>query len=596
MSEDKPKLLVLGRDEGASRAAADQLAAFYRAEVATPGADPMLQLRSGEFRAVLADVGDFLPLERGLVHELAAVVLHTIGEGVCIVDAEGRMAWSNRQMRRFQQPVHDQARRICGQALQIFNAQTGVLASAGADNRSRSKKFAFQVSDRYFEMICSPVLDDQGAAAQVVAVVWDATSGKRLQSKIDAIDSAGRELAKLDKDELIQLAPAERLRLLQDKIIRYSRDLMHFDHFNIRVLDRRNNKLEVVIAQGLPAEALEIDLYAQPQGNGISGFVGATGRSYICHDTEKDPRYVLGLEHCKSSLTVPLNLFDEVVGVYNIESESVGAFTEDDRQFAEIFGRYVALALSILDLLVVERCNIRGQVTDNVVQSLTTPLENIAQRAQGLLDRHQNDAATRESVQALLAEVEDMQAKMRTVEAGPQAVLGADASADVSQGPSFAGLSILVADDEPAVRDTIEQVLAQRNAEVFVCKDGYEACTLLEQRGFDLVVSDIRMPFRTGYEIFSCAQRYHPGLPVLLMTGFGYDPHHSIVRASQEGLAGVMFKPFQAEQLVEEVEKAVRPPAEDGSDATDPTPEGASASGASGGGAGEASSNGAATS
>ena len=82
----------------------------------------------------------------------------------------------------------------------------------------------------------------------------------------------------------------------------------------------------MVIAEGLPPEALEIELYAQPEGNGISGYVAATGRSYICHDTEKDSRYVLGLEHSKSSLTVPLMLFDEVVGVYNVESDQVGAF------------------------------------------------------------------------------------------------------------------------------------------------------------------------------------------------------------------------------------------------------------------------------
>jgi DNA-binding NtrC family response regulator len=41
------------------------------------------------------------------------------------------------------------------------------------------------------------------------------------------------------------------------------------------------------------------------------------------------------------------------------------------------------------------------------------------------------------------------------------------------------------------------------------------------------------------------------------MTGFGYDPHHSIVRASQEGLQCVLFKPFQAERLIEEVHKAL---------------------------------------
>jgi DNA-binding NtrC family response regulator len=41
------------------------------------------------------------------------------------------------------------------------------------------------------------------------------------------------------------------------------------------------------------------------------------------------------------------------------------------------------------------------------------------------------------------------------------------------------------------------------------------------------------------------------------MTGFGYDPNHSIVRASREGLATVLFKPFKIEQLLEEVHKAL---------------------------------------
>jgi DNA-binding NtrC family response regulator len=46
-------------------------------------------------------------------------------------------------------------------------------------------------------------------------------------------------------------------------------------------------------------------------------------------------------------------------------------------------------------------------------------------------------------------------------------------------------------------------------------------------------------------------------IPVILMTGFGYDPHHSIVRASQEGLQCVLFKPFQIDRLMEEVRKAL---------------------------------------
>jgi hypothetical protein len=42
------------------------------------------------------------------------------------------------------------------------------------------------------------------------------------------------------------------------------------------------------------------------------------------------------------------------------------------------------------------------------------------------------------------------------------------------------------------------------------------------------------------------------------MTGFGYDPSHSIVRASQEGLQAVLFKPFKVDQLLNECRKALQ--------------------------------------
>jgi DNA-binding NtrC family response regulator len=46
-------------------------------------------------------------------------------------------------------------------------------------------------------------------------------------------------------------------------------------------------------------------------------------------------------------------------------------------------------------------------------------------------------------------------------------------------------------------------------------------------------------------------------VPVILMTGFGYDPHHSIVRASQDGLQSVLFKPFEIQLLLTQVREAL---------------------------------------
>ena len=553
MKEMRPRVLVFAGRMARDYAVAQRLGEQFQVDVFDRMDEALTALRQHDYHAVFADVGDFLPLERGLVGEKSSLILNTIGEGVCIVDADGRVTWSNQRMRGFHADVSDYVRRICGQALTIFTAQTGPMT------QPRSRKFTFQVTDRYFEMICSPVIGDDSQIQQVVAVVWDATSGKRLQSKIDAIDASGRELARIEGDVVAKMTPTERLKLLQDKIIRYSKDLMHFDHFAIRLLDKRHNKLEVVIAEGLPPEALEIDLYAQPEGNGISGYVAATGRSYICPDTEKDPRYIVGLTHSKSSLTVPLMLFDEVVGVYNIESEAVGAFSEDDRQFAEIFGRYVALALNILNLLRIERTTTSGQITENVIEEIAEPLNDILVTARNLMEEYIGDDSMRDRLGEIVEHVESIHATIRDVAEGPRTILGRDRIKPREKDPLLVGKRVLVADDEPNIRATIGEILRKYECDVQLVKDGYEACALLEQEHFDLVISDIKMPYRNGYEIFAAAHRQRPELPVILMTGFGYDPHHSIVRASQEGLASVLFKPFKVEQLLEEVRKALAP-------------------------------------
>ncbi|MEQ9460067.1 MAG: response regulator [Phycisphaeraceae bacterium] len=553
MSE-RPRILVLGDGLSIEEPALANLGESLDIHRIDDVTDAIDALKTGQYDAVFAAVGDFLPLERALVEDRASLVLNTIGEGVLVVDRQGRSSWCNRKMRTFRPDVFEQAKRIGLQALTIFTAQSSPVADAV---QPRSKKFTFQVGEQYFEMICSGVPDEEGHIRQVVGVVWDATSGRRIQSKIDAIDASGRELSRIDREAVTKLSPSERLKLLQEKIIKYSKDLMHFDHFAIRLLDRRSNKLEVVIAEGLPPDALEIDLYAQPEGNGISGFVAATGRSYICHDTEKDPRYVVGLEHSKSSLTVPLMLDDRVIGVYNVESETVGAFTEDDRQFAEIFARPIAQALHMLDLLLIERCNTSGLVTDSVVQGLTAPLNDVVTEAQTLMEEYIGDDTMRERLGRIIEHVQSMRDSIKQAAAGPGVVLGSGDGKHVEVDPRFAGRKILVADDERNIRETIRDILVRQGCSVEICKDGYEACCRLEQDQYDLVVSDIRMPYRNGYEIFAAAQRSRDGLPVVLMTGFGYDPHHSIVRASQEGLASVMFKPFKVDQLLDEVRKAL---------------------------------------
>ncbi len=556
MSHDKPRVLVLAGRQDARAEVLESLGQHFELEVHHDMEGAFNALRQGMFAAVFAEVGDFLPLERAMFDRQVSLVLNTIGEGVCIVDDTGVCVWANDKMRSFPPAVYERVKTTCLSAQSIFARQ----AAPGPESeqpRIRSKKFGFQVGEgRYFEMIVSPVVDEDGRTPQVVAVVWDASSGRRLQQKIDAIDAAGSELVRLEADAITKLNFADRLQLLEDKIIRYTSDLMHFDHFCVRLVDRRTNKLEPVMSVGLPTEAMDVDLYSEPEGNGISGYVAATGRSYICHDVEKDPRYVPALDHAKSSLTVPLRLHDKVIGIFNIESQSPGAFNEDDRQFAEIFGRYVAIALNVLDLMVVERYTAHGKVAEDMGREIAAPLNDIVAEAQSLVEQYVGDDEMRQRLEHIIANADTIRLTVREAGSAPKTLLGAD---EVATGRDLllADKRVLVADDEPKIRQTIADVLTRLGAKVRVARDGAEAAVAIDQEVFDLIVSDIRMPHRNGYELFAVARRKDATIPVILMTAFGYDPHHSVVRASQEGLQAVLFKPFKINQLLTDIRKAL---------------------------------------
>ncbi len=518
-------------------------------------------LRTDQFAAIFSDAGDFLPLERALVSQQASLILNTIGEGVCIVDGQGHTSWMNRRLQGWPARLHDDIRRDCIEAFGYFVSSMAPSQDATAPVH-RHKRYSLALDDNQsWEMVVSPIVSPGGRVVQVVAVVWDNSAQRRLQQKLDAIDKAGSELVRLESDNIARLAVTERLKLLEDKIVRNVKELMHYDHFAIRVLDRRTNKLEVVISSGLPPEALGVELLASREGNGISGYVAATGRSYICPDVQRDPRYVSGLTQARSSLTVPLQLHDKIIGVFNIESLQPAAFTEDDRQFAEIFGRYVAVALNILDLLVLERASTRHRVADDVCSEVAGPLNDISSDAASILNDYIGHDDLRDRLQLIIDNVGVIRRSLNQAAQGPKAVLGTDEIEGGEDDPVLKGTKILVADDEPNIRVTIQDVLRKYRAEVTIAASGSEAISLLESNHFDLVVSDIRMPDKSGYDVFAAARKRLDNVPVILMTGFGYDPNHSIVRASQEGLQAVLFKPFKVGELLKEIRKALQPAA-----------------------------------
>jgi CheY-like chemotaxis protein len=253
-------------------------------------------------------------------------------------------------------------------------------------------------------------------------------------------------------------------------------------------------------------------------------------------------------------------LHDQVIGTFNIEARQSNAFTEEDRQFAEIFGRYIALALHMLNVLVVERRTTSGRLAENVVSEIATPLGDILCDASTLMEDYIGHDDLRARLQSIIDNVGRIRESVRSVTKAEGGILGSRPR-QPSVDPLLAGRKVLVIDDEQIIRETVRDVLVKFGCQVDTAREGGEAEALIKQQPYELVLTDIRMPGKSGYEVFRLVRDTHPGCAVIFMTGFGYDPTHSIIRAEPEGLSAILFKPFKVDELLKEVRGAMGEPA-----------------------------------
>lgn len=568
MTSTRPRLVLL---RGAPSPDPDQLQvlqdAFDIVEVDHP-AEARRLLANGEGAVIclpdqLAEMADSTTSD--LPPQSAMSLLQEFGEGIGVVDAKGKLTWANRRLNDQPAAVRTQFIEHCKRAIDQMHLTH--FNGSEADMRPLPRKVQFVLDDaKYYELVISPAsVGSDSEVRSVAGVLWDVTDARELDNKIAAIDAAGSELMKIQASKIAAMNMAQRLKWLEDKIVHYVHDLLHFDNFEVRLLNKETRQLELVIAVGIAPLKIGEVIYASTEGNGISGYVAATGKSYICHDVHRDPMYREGLDNAGSSLTVPLFLHDEVIGVFNAESFKTNTFDETDRRFAEIFGRYIAMAMNILDLMVVERYTTNAQIAENVLREIDHPLEQLNQRVAELLERTHIDDDARQTLEGILEAAASIRDGIDACRQGPRSILGAEQELRRQEvDPLMLGKHILVADDEPNIRETIKTLLTQKGCRVTMAASGVETLEQLEaasERGdrFDIVISDIKMPDRNGYEVFRAARSYDEQVSVILMTGFGYDPHHSIVRSSQEGLDQFLFKPFKASQLLEAITKLLAP-------------------------------------
>lgn len=545
---DRPprRILLLSRSDEMVAEWSALLGPHGMLRVVRDGTEAEAVLAAEPFDVVLIPSTELLPLTTDAGRKQARAILDEVGQGICSVDRQGNLLWTNAAMRSYSAETIDALRQSCAELIPTF---------LESPSQATFRKAVTTGQRQHFDLTVTALPGPGSQLDRVVGLVCDTTGLNRMRERLDAIDAAGRELVALEADDTAGMEVPQRLQLLEDRVISYCRDLLDFTHFAVLVLDPKTEQLEFVLMGGFPEQAKGMQIRASRMGNGISGYVAATGESYICSDVSKDPLYLSGMEAARSSLTVPLRLNERIVGVLNVESDMLAAFNDEDRQVAEIFGRYIAAALQMLKLLVFERSETTGQLAADVRAEVSEPLNDIVTEATRLLQSEALSPEDRRRLQNIVDRVDQIKQAVQAV-TEPRAIRGL-LSETSAVDPALRGKRVLVADDEDIIRETIADVLAKAGALPVMARDGEEAVVLLRSQHFDLVLSDIKMPYRNGYEVFAATKEANPACPVILITGFGYDPEHSIVRASREGLSGVLFKPFKVEQLMDMVHKAV---------------------------------------
>jgi two-component system, cell cycle sensor histidine kinase and response regulator CckA len=116
--------------------------------------------------------------------------------------------------------------------------------------------------------------------------------------------------------------------------------------------------------------------------------------------------------------------------------------------------------------------------------------------------------------------------------------------------------TILLVDDEPTVLNLCQRILRVGGYNVIAAESGVDALRRMQNSAqtIDLALLDLMMPGMNGIELARHVQNGNPGVPILLMTGYGPE---EIARVVRDNPYRIIWKPFKTESLLRMIENAL---------------------------------------
>lgn len=466
---------------------------------------------------------------------------HIIGvlqKGIAIVSADQKICWANEPFRDWcpNNPIGKglfDALQTPAEALPPDDSFQAALSGSAVCLRIR------QSNTLVLDITISPVREN-GQLLELVAICDDVTALVLRQQKLDALYRAGQDLDAIDPEQLAEMNVACRVELLKQNTRRYVHNVLHYNVVEVRLLDPKTRRLEPLMEEGMTPDAATRVLSARVDGNGVTGYVAATGKPYLCVDTATDPHFIEGSAGARSSMTVPIIYQDDVIGTFNVESPLVNAFGPEDLKFTELFARELARSLHTLNLLNAQELCAAVGVIELINRDIAMPADNLLSTTSSLIEKLGDRPDVIEVLRRVLSDARKIKLAVQHIgrEVGRSAMELPD--------PALDAMRILVIDIDERIRKSAHAILERKGCVVETATSATEGISMAKSGTYDAVLVAVKHKEVGGTAAYQALVKAVPLGRVILTQGFEYDGGHTVVNAKQDGYwLPVLFKPFQ---------------------------------------------------
>jgi len=192
-----------------------------------------------------------------------------------------------------------------------------------------------------------PLYDAEGNISGVGGVLLDITESKNLEAQIqEAYERRGNQV-QINTDISQEIAEASELSELFDQVVDLTKERLGYYHTQLLRYEPTQDAIILISGYGETGQKMVAEGHRMPMGSGLIGSAAATGETVMRSDLSEDPDWKPHplLPDTRGEITVPIKLGDQVLGVLDVQSDQVGALTDDDRLMLEGLCGQIAIAI-----------------------------------------------------------------------------------------------------------------------------------------------------------------------------------------------------------------------------------------------------------